>query len=74
MARAEPRQRIDGIHLATGALCMATQSREEVVASMLTAALTAIDAFQHADSNCALSFQTRAMDTLHAIVSLGTQR
>ena len=34
------------------------------------AALTAMDAFQHADSQRALSFQAQAMDALHAIVLL----
>lgn len=34
------------------------------------AALTAMEAFQHAEENCALSFQARAMDALQAIVSL----
>jgi Tfp pilus assembly protein PilN len=34
------------------------------------AALTAMEAFQHADSQRALSFQTQAMEALHAIVLL----
>jgi hypothetical protein len=34
------------------------------------AALTAIDAFQHVDSERALSFQVQAMEALHAIMSL----
>ena len=34
------------------------------------AALTAMDKFQHADSNRALSFQAQAMEALHAIMSL----
>jgi hypothetical protein len=35
------------------------------------AALTAMDAFQHVDSDRALSFQAQAMEALHAIMSLG---
>ena len=34
------------------------------------ATLTAMDAFQHADSERALSFQAQTMEALHAIMSL----
>ena len=38
------------------------------------AALTAMDAFQHADSERLLRFQTQAMVALHAIMSLGKRQ
>jgi hypothetical protein len=38
------------------------------------AALTAMDAFQHLDSDRLLSFQAQAMEALHAIMSLSKRR
>jgi hypothetical protein len=38
------------------------------------AALTGMEAFQHAESDGPLSFQAQAMATLHAILSLGRRR
>lgn len=49
------------------------RARTELTVSLQAgeqAALTAMDAFQHADAERLLSFQARAMEALHVIMSL----
>jgi hypothetical protein len=69
------RQQLRGAyhHRATSRPYDSLRARTEVTVSHQVgeqAALTAMDAFQHVDSDRLLSFQTQAMEALHAIMSL----